>query len=116
MEYILPILLFLVFGVVFGVLLTVISKVFAVKVDERTRISQKSCRGQTAVHAVMLAVPTMPMPLSAKVPHECLSAGRCSSGWQHWENYGRCRLRSRTQNPCGTLQRHLYSHQTKIRI
>lgn len=37
MEYILPILLFLVFGVVFGVLLTVISKVFAVKVDERTQ-------------------------------------------------------------------------------
>ena len=37
MEYILPILLFIVFGLVFGILLTVISKVFAVKVDERTQ-------------------------------------------------------------------------------
>ena len=37
MEYILPIGIFIVFGIVFGVLLTVISKVFAVKVDERAQ-------------------------------------------------------------------------------
>ena len=38
MEYILPIGIFIVFGIVFGVLLTVISKVFAVKVDELSLI------------------------------------------------------------------------------
>lgn len=35
MEYIYPILIFIGFGLLFGILLTVISKVFAVKVDER---------------------------------------------------------------------------------
>ncbi len=35
-AYIFPIIIFVVLGVVFGVLLTVISKVFAVEVDERT--------------------------------------------------------------------------------
>ena len=35
MEFVYPILIFVVMGIVFGVLLVVISKVFAVKTDER---------------------------------------------------------------------------------
>ena len=35
MEFLYPILIFVVMGIVFGVLLVVISKVFAVKTDER---------------------------------------------------------------------------------
>lgn len=62
MEYILPIGIFIVFGIVFGVLLTVISKVFAVKVDERAQKSPKPCQVQTAVLAAMPAVRTMRMP------------------------------------------------------
>ena len=35
MEYIYPILIFIAMGILFGVLLVIVSKVFAVKVDER---------------------------------------------------------------------------------
>lgn len=35
MEFVYPILIFVVMGIVFGVLLVVISKVFAVETDER---------------------------------------------------------------------------------
>ena len=62
MEYILPIGIFIVFGIVFGVLLTVISKVFAVKVDERAQKITETLPGQTVVHAAMPAVRTMRMP------------------------------------------------------
>ena len=34
MEYIYPILIFIAMGILFGVLLVIVSKVFAVKVDE----------------------------------------------------------------------------------
>ena len=42
MEYIIPIILFAVLGVLAGVLLTVASKVFAVKTDERLEAAQEA--------------------------------------------------------------------------
>lgn len=62
MEYILPIGIFIVFGIVFGVLLTVISKVFAVKVDERAQKITETLPGANCVLAAMPAVRTMRMP------------------------------------------------------
>lgn len=63
MEFVYPILIFVVMGIVFGVLLVVISKVFAVKTDERAVQITEHCRVQTAEPAAMPAVQTMPMPL-----------------------------------------------------
>ncbi len=45
MEFVYPILIFVVMGIVFGVLLVVISKVFAVKTDERAGADHRSTAG-----------------------------------------------------------------------
>lgn len=63
MEFVYPILIFVVMGIVFGVLLVVISKVFAVKTDERAVQITEALPGATAGPAAMPAVQTMPMPL-----------------------------------------------------
>lgn len=62
MEYILPIGIFIVFGIVFGVLLTVISKSLPSKSMNEHKKSPKPCQVQTVVHAAMPAVRTMRMP------------------------------------------------------
>ena len=62
MEYILPIGIFIVFGIVFGVLLTVISKVFAVKVDERAQKITETLPGANCG-----ACPVGGAPVAAKV-------------------------------------------------
>lgn len=63
MEFVYPILIFVVMGIVFGVLLVVISKVFAVETDERARQDHRGAtRRKLRRPAAMPAVQTMPTP------------------------------------------------------
>ena len=113
MEYILPIGIFIVFGIVFGVLLTVISKVFAVKVDERAQkitetLPGANCGacGYAGCADYADAIVNKGVPMNA-----CLPGGAAAAS-----KIGEISYRSRTENSGGSLQRHLRSNQAEICI
>ncbi|MFR4418709.1 MAG: (Fe-S)-binding protein [Ruminococcus sp.] len=78
MEYILPIGIFIVFGIVFGVLLTVISKVFAVKVDERAQKITETLPGANCGACGYAGCADIGCHREQRCFDECLSAGWCS--------------------------------------
>ena len=102
MEYIYPILIFIAMGILFGVLLVIVSKVFAVKVDERAAEITEKLPGANCGACGYAGCADY-----ADATHERLRAGRCRRSLCHRRDHGRFRHGGRACRSRAALQRHL---------
>ena len=84
MEYGYPILIFLGMGILFGVLLTVASKVFAVKTDERVEKITELLPGANCGACGFAGCADYADAVVNKGAAQCLPAGRCQGSCRNW--------------------------------
>lgn len=117
MEFVYPILIFVVMGIVFGVLLVVISKVFAVETDERAvKITEAlpgancgAC-GYAGCADYADAIVNKGAPMNACLPG---GANAAAAIGEIMGVFGVC---IRADDPGAALQRQLRRHQPEVHL